>query len=68
MKAGDIVKVGNGNAYYIAVVMEVNEEEEMVRVQDFSQIDDNIQPMRCVHKATIEDMVNELRLIYGYYG
>lgn len=68
MKVGDIVRVGspNGGRYYLAVVTETNELEEMVRVQDLSQIGDNIQPMSCVSEATVYDMVNELRSIYGY--
>lgn len=67
MNVGDIVKVGTGDHYYLAVVTEINEDEEMVRVKDFTQIEDNIQPMRCVKKATVDDMVNELRMIYGYF-
>ena len=67
MNVGDIVKVGTGNHYYLAVITEINEDEEMVCVKDLSQIEDNIQPMRCVRKATAEDMANELRRIYGYY-
>ena len=67
MKVGDIVKVGLGDNYYLAVITEMDENEEMVRVKDLSQIEDNIQPMRCVRKATAEDMAGELRSIYGYY-
>lgn len=68
MIAGDIVKVGNGNHYYLAVLTEVDELEEMVRVKDLSQIEDNIQPIRCVRKATIDEITDELRTIYGYYN
>lgn len=67
MKVGDIVKVGLGDNYYLAVITEIDEDEEMVRVKDLSQIEDNIQPMRCVRKATVDDMVDELRSIYGYF-
>ena len=67
MSVGDIVKVGTGDHYYLAVIAEINEDEEMVRVKDITQIEDNIQPMRCVRKATVDDMVNELRSIYGYF-
>jgi hypothetical protein len=67
MKAGDIVKVGLGDNYYLSVITEIDENEEMVRVKYLSQIEDNIQPMRCVRKATVDDMVGELRSIYGYY-
>ena len=67
MKVGDIVKVGLGDHYYLAVITEMDENEEMVRVKDLSQIEDNIQPMRCVRKATVDDMIQELRSIYGYY-
>ena len=68
MKVGDIVKVGFGNDYYLAVITEIDENEEMVRVKDLSQIEDNIQPMRCVRKAGAEYMIQELRRIYGYYN
>lgn len=67
MKVGDIVRVGLGDNYCLAVITEMDENEEMVRVKDLSQIEDNIQPMRCVRKATVDDMVGELRSIYGYY-
>lgn len=67
MKKGDIVKVGFGKDYYLAVITEMDENEEMVRVKDLSQIEDNIQPMRCVRKASADDMTEELRRIYGYY-
>ena len=67
MKVGDIVKVGLGDHYYLAGITEMDENEEMVRVKDLSQIEDNIQPMRCVRKASADDMVDELRRIYGYY-
>ena len=65
IKVGDIVKVGKK---YLAVVTEVDELEEMVRIQDISQIEDNIHPLRCITKATLEDCVDELRSIYGYYN
>lgn len=65
IKVGDIVKVGKK---YLAVVTEVDELEEMVRIQDISQIEDNIQPLRCITKATLSECVEELRSIYGYYG
>ena len=68
MKVGDIVKVGLGDHYYLAVITEMDENEEMVRVKDLSQIEDNIQPMRCVRKATVDDIIQELRSIYGYYN
>lgn len=68
MNIGDIVVVGTGEYYYMAVITEVNEEEEMVVVQDLSQIKDNIQPMRCIRKATAEEMMEELRNIYGLYN
>ena len=67
MRVGDIVKIGTEDHYYLAVIVEINEDEEMVRVKDLSQIEDNIQPMRCVRKATVDDMIQELRSIYGYY-
>lgn len=67
MNSGDIVVVGTGEYYYMAVITEINEEEEMVVVQDLSQIKDNIQPMRC-RKATAEEMMEELRNIYGFYN
>ena len=67
MNVGDIVKVGLGDHYYLAVITEINEDEEMVCVKDLSQVEDNIQPMRCVRKATAEDIADELRRIYGYY-
>lgn len=67
MRVGDIVKVGLGDHYYLAVITEMDENEEMVKVKDLSQIEDNIQPMRCVRKATVDDMIQELRSIYGYY-
>lgn len=65
-KIGDIVRVGLTDHYYMAVVTDINEEEEMVMVKDLSQIEDNIQPMYCVRKATIEEIIEELRSIYGY--
>ena len=68
MITGDIGKVGNGDHYYLAVLTEVDELEEMVRVKDLSQIEDNIQPMRCVRKATMDEITDELRTIYGYYN
>lgn len=68
MKVGDIVRVGTGDHYYIAVVTEINEDEEMICVKDLSQIEDNIQPMRCVRAATVDEMQNELRTIYGFYN
>ena len=67
MKVGDIVRVGLGNHYDLAAITEMDENEEMIRVKDLSQIEDNIQPMRCVRKATADDMAAELRRIYGYY-
>ena len=67
MKIGDIVRVGNGDNYYIAVVTEINEEEEMVCVKDITQIEDNIQPMRCVEIATVDEIINELRSLYGFF-
>ena len=67
MKVGTIIRVGLGEHYYMAVVTEINELEEMCRVQDLSQIEDNIQPMRCVREATPEEMADELRSIYGFY-
>ena len=68
MGIGDIVRVGLGDHYYLAVVTEINQEEEMVRVKDLSQVEDNIQPMWCVRKANIAEMVDELRSIYGFYN
>lgn len=68
MSVGDIVKVGTRDHYYLAVITEINEDEEMVRVKDITQIEDNIQPMRCIKKATADDMAKELKRIYcGYY-
>lgn len=67
MGIGDIVRVGVGDKYHLAVVVDVNRDEEMVSVQDLSQIKDNIQPMRCVRKATVGEMTEELRRIYGLY-
>ena len=67
MNVGDIVRVGTGDHYYLAVIAEVNEDEEMVRVKDITQIEDNIQPLRCITKATTEDLIEELRTLYGYY-
>lgn len=68
IKKGDIVKVGTINSYYLAVVTEINKEEEMVCVKDISQIEDNIQPLRCIEKATIGECIDELRALYGYYN
>ena len=67
MKIGDIVKVVNKDAYYLAVIMEINEPEEMVRVKDYSMLEDNIQPTRCIEPATGEEVIDELRMIYGFY-
>ena len=64
IKVGDIVI---DNYYYLAVVTEVNEDEEMACVKDLSQIEDNIQPFRCLRKATPDECLDELRSIYGYY-
>ena len=68
MGIGDIVRVGLGDHYYLAVVTDINQEEEMVRVKDLSQVEDNIQPMWCVRKANIAEMMDELRSIYGFYN
>ena len=65
MKKGDIVRVGFGN-HCLAVIMEINEDEEMCVVKD-SQIEDKL-PLRYVREATAEDMADELRSIYGYYN
>ena len=67
MKIGDIVRVGLGNTYYVGVLTEINDEEEMCVVKDLSQVEDNIQPLRCVREVTAEEMADELRHIYGYY-
>ncbi len=68
MKKGDIVKVDFGNHYHLAVITEIDEDEEMCVVKDLSQIEDNIQPLRCVREATADDIADELRSIYGYYN
>ena len=68
IKVGDIVRVGiRDHYYYLAVVTEVNEDEEMACVKDLTQIEDNIQPFRCLRKATLDECIDELRGIYGYY-
>lgn len=70
IKVGDIVLVGystDASSYYMAVVTDINEDEEMACVKDLSQIEDNIQPLRCLTKATLSECVDELRSIYGYY-
>ncbi len=68
MKVGDIVKVGYKDNYYMAVVTEINEDEEMVCVKDITQIEDNIQPMKCVTPASEQEVVDELRSLYGFYN
>lgn len=68
MKIGDIVRVGLGSVYYLAVLTEINEDEEMCVVKDLSQVEDNIQPLRCIREVTAEEMADELRSIYGYYN
>ena len=70
INVGDIVLVGynTGNSYYMAVVTGINEDEEMVTVKDITQIEDNIQPMRCITKATLEECADELRSLYGFYS
>ena len=67
IRKGDIVRVGLGD-YYMAVVTDINEDEEMVTVKDITQIEDNIQPMRCITKATLEECAEELRSLYGFYS
>ena len=69
IKVGDIVLVGynTDNSYYMAVVTDMNEDEEMVTVKDISRTEDNIQPMRCITKATLEECADELRSLYGFY-
>lgn len=68
IKVGDIVRVGNKTCHYIAVITELNELEEMAVIKDLSQIEGNIQPLRCLEKATLLDCVDELRSIYGFYN
>ena len=67
IRKGDIVRVGLGD-YYMAVVTDINEDEEMVTVKDITQIEDNIQPMRCITKATPFECAEELRSLYGFYS
>ena len=69
IKVGDIVKVGypDADSYYMAVVTDMDEDEEMVTVKDISRTEDNIQPMRCITKATPEECADELRSLYGFY-
>lgn len=70
IKVGDIVLVGyntDASSYYMGVVTDLNEEEEMACIKDLSQVEDNIQPLRCLTKATLGECVDELRSIYGYY-
>ena len=68
MKVGDIVVVGvNKYTSYMGVISEINELEEMARIKDISGIEDNIQPFRCLRKATPEECEDELRSLYGYY-
>lgn len=64
MKVGDIVKWYGNDHYYICVVMEIN--NDTVFVQDESQEQYEV-PISEVKLATVEEMAEELRLIYGFY-
>lgn len=68
INVGDIVLVGynTGNSYYMAVVMGINEDKKMATVQGIRGIQE-IQPIDCMAKATLNECADELRSLYGFY-
>ena len=67
IKVGDIVEVDFGDRAYMAVVMEIDNDEEMVCVQGLNN-EQEIHPLRIVHKVKPEQIVDVLRCIYGYFN
>lgn len=62
---GEIVTFwSDDSCYYMGVVMDVN--NDIITVQDLSQEQYDV-PKHKVKRATPEDMMEELRSIYGFY-
>lgn len=66
MQIGDIVTFWNKNddAYYMGVVMEIN--EDMITVQDIKHNQYDV-PSDKVRFADDDDILEELRCLYGFY-